>query len=499
MKISAKMTRIAAVAASVVATGAALNAVAAYDLSIATPVTSTYASELKVASTSASMSLGNLTVPLGAGMTGNTQYYLRVEFSNGKFASSAASGPTTTGTNPTTPTGSKGFASVAALVGGGSGDNYVVYSLASGASGNIAADPIVVYVPSVYTSDMVNPIVVTTKLYSAGEAAAAGTAASLKSYSGTWAKFATGINVAATALPAASATATVISGYKKWVSGATYGGIGTLLINPVSGVLNAAGTQVGLSDLLGSTAGSLVLTGDFTAGSATGVTLSPGNDCTGTLAQTAAFTASSATIGVQTIATITLPTSLASAPYGATSSSSPAFICFTPTGTTAIPKVTAITAKLTLVPATAASTTAVTDFTTVGAISRDGTTLQAPFFQAPSGWIPRIVLTNTGTSAASYTGVVTAGPSNVTGGTANAVATNASLTGTIPAGGQVIIENTSTSTVLPTFTQSQRGFVVFDIGGQNAYVNGIYQLVNATTGTITNTNMVRPNNTIGKD
>jgi len=495
MKISARMTRIAAVASSVVATGAALNAVAGYDLTASTPTTLTYASELKVTSTTASMNLGNLTVPLGAGMTGNTQYYLRVEFSNGKFASSAASGPTTTGTNPTTPTGSKGFASVAALVGGGSGDNYVVYSLASGASGNIAADPLVVYVPSLYTSDMVNPIVVTTKLYSGGEAAAAGTSAALKQYSGTWAKFATGINVAATALPSASATATVVSGYKKWSSGATYGGIGTLLINPVKDVLNASGAQVGLTDLLGSTAGSLVLTGDFTAGGTSGVTLSPGADCTSGNAQTAAFTASSATIGEKTIATITLPTSTASAPFGATTASAPAYICFTPTGTTAIPKVAAITGKLTLVSATAASTATNYDFTTVGAVSRDGTTLQAPFVQTPSGWLPRIVLTNTGTSAAVYTGTVTAGPSNVTGGTANAVATNASLTGTIPAGGQVIIEGTS----MPTFTQSQRGFVVFDIGGQNAYVNGVYQLVNATTGSITNVNMVRPNNTIGKD
>lgn len=494
MKISAKMTRIAAVSASVVATGAAFAVGAGFDLSQTTPTTLTYASELKAASTTASMSLGNLTVPLGAGMTSGTQYYLRIDLSNGKFAASAASGPTTVGTSPGTPGGTQPFAAVAPLVGGGTNDNYVVYALTAGASGQQSTDPVVVYVPNVYTSDMVNPIAVTTKIYTGGEAAAAGTSTPLKSYSGTWAKFATGINVAATALPAASATATVVSSYKKWSSGTSYGGIGTLLINPVSGVKNAAGTQIGLSDLLGTGAETLVLTGDFSAGSSTSVGLADSPNCGGNV-QTAAFTASSATVGVQTIATITLPTNLASAPFGATSASAPAYICFTPNGTTAIPKVTAITGQLTLVANANSTTTTGYTFATVGAISRDGTTLQAPFLQVPSGWLARIVLTNTGTTAATYTGTVTAGPSNVVGGTANAVATNGTITGSIPAGGQSIIEGTA----MPTFTQSQRGFVSFDIGGLNSVVNGVYQLVNATTGSVTNQNMVRPNNVIGQN
>jgi len=124
----------------------------------------------------------------------------------------------------------------------------------------------------------------------------------------------------------------------------------------------------------------------------------------------------------------------------------------------------------------------------IGSVTRDGTTLQAPFVQVPAGYLVRFVLTNTGSTAAAYTGSVTAGPSNVTGGTANAVATNGTLTGTVPAGGQVVIEGAS----LPSFTTSARGFAVFTIAGTNDTINGVYQITNPTTGAVSNLNMVRP-------
>jgi hypothetical protein len=511
MKMSSNPSRIAVVAASVVATGAAFSAVT-FDLTSTTVVPDTliYASELKVASTEASMSVGELKVPLGGGAASGDKLYLRVELSNGKFASSAASGPTTTGTVEAGFSSTNAFAGVAALSGGGISDNFVVYTLTAGASGQRAVDPVTVWIPPVYTSDMVNPIVVTTKLYSSGEAAGLGTSAPLKSYSGTWVKFSTGLAVKATAMAAASATATVVSSYKKWSSGVSYGGISALQIYPVDKVKGPTGAQVALSDLLGTSssamgAAKLQVTGNFAAVASSGLFLADNSACAvGSGKAVAAFTASSVATGTtaavepNTVATITLPVNSASAPYGATSSSSPAYLCYTVTETTAIPKVTAIVGKLTLVSSSKASTTTGWDFTNMGAITRDGTTLQAPIVQLPGGatggWQNRIVLTNTGTEAATYIGYAKAGTFQ-TGLAAGTVLTNETISGSIPAGGQAVIE--SINSQMPTFS-SNRGWMYFDIGGVNSVVNGVYQLV-SPAGSITNTNMLRPNNQIGKD
>lgn len=122
--------------------------------------------------------------------------------------------------------------------------------------------------------------------------------------------------------------------------------------------------------------------------------------------------------------------------------------------------------------------------TDAGLISRDGTQLQAPFVQLPPGWISRMVLTNTGTVARPYSIAVLSE-------TGNTISTNAAnLTGNIPAGGTTVVD---LNTVLTGFTGAARGTLNVSIAAPGNQVQGLYQIVNGQTGSISNHVMVRPN------
>lgn len=121
----------------------------------------------------------------------------------------------------------------------------------------------------------------------------------------------------------------------------------------------------------------------------------------------------------------------------------------------------------------------------LGSIVRDGITLQAPFVQLPPGWTSRIVLTNTSSVSRPYTlGVISE--------TGNTVTTDTSkLTGTIPARGTTVID---LNTVLTGFTGAPRGTVNAVIAAPSTSVQGMYQIVNGATGSISNETMTRPGN-----
>jgi hypothetical protein len=334
--------------------------------------------------------------------------------------------------------------------------------------------------------------------------------AAYDSAAATIAKFSTGLKVVYTANTAGDAKATVSSLYKLFSSagtaGTSKGVLGSVLVSTETAPKGRDGSAaVTLNDLLSNAAvGSLFVDGNMAAASS--VFLATSNTC-GTSVAVGAFTASSAATGSvaavepRQSATIALPASLASAPYGATSASA-GYLCYTAdTATTAsqIAKAT-VYGKITLV--ASGNATGITQQTTkqlMGTVTRDGTTLQAPFVQTTSGYVSRIVLTNSGDSDATYTGTVYPGM-NLDGTFTNTVkdagtttGAGASLTGTIKAKGQVIIEGNS----MPQFTNATRGWISFDIGGVNSAINGVYQFGNPTTGAFTNTNMVRPSNAYG--
>ncbi len=498
MKNSSKYVRHVALATSVVVTGAAF---AAFNMEATSGQTLTYASDLKYNVVGNGISVGSageatVQVALGndlQGQAGTNTRFLRLDLVNATFGSSVSLQTPSASTNGTAGwSGSGVFTASNVIASGGTGDAKVIYQVTAAASGNKAADVVSFKLPPLVVTSTAADVTITYKAYSSAEGALDGTGTPLYTKTATLANFKTGLSVTGTAATATAALATVSSSYKTFgtsaASVANTGILGTILIGTATGVKGRTGSDVTLPELLdGATAGKIVLTGDFSAAAASGVFLgnslcAPNNPVTNGV-----FTASSATVGVKTIVTLTLPTNLASAPYATAGT-----LCYTGDGTTAINKSSAVTGVVT-VAASTNSNAATSANVTLAAVSRDGTSLQVPFVQVPSGWIARIILTNTGTSAAAYTGTVVAGPSNVSGGTANAVATNGTLTGSIAAGSQVIIEGTA----MPTFSQSQRGYVTFDIGGVNSVINGVYQLVNATTGSVTNQNMVRPSNAYG--
>lgn len=114
----------------------------------------------------------------------------------------------------------------------------------------------------------------------------------------------------------------------------------------------------------------------------------------------------------------------------------------------------------------------------------NGTVLQSPWFSTASGYISRFVLTNTSSSPAPYSTVVRTE-------TGNTATLGSAATGTVPANGTLVI----TATDLVTFSGNTRGTAIFTIAGAKSNIHGVYNIVNATTGSISATNMVTNNGT----
>lgn len=167
-----------------------------------------------------------------------------------------------------------------------------------------------------------------------------------------------------------------------------------------------------------------------------------------------------------------------------------------PTGTVAplvynVPGSRAIVAgdyKATFVPVAASTAYTVTSKTVAvaGTIRRNGVELQAPLAQVPGGWISRLVLTNTGSTSPKYT-------IKVLGETGNTI-TSANTTGSVAPGTNVIELND----VLTAFSDPNkpRGTLVVSVEAKDApaagTIQGLYQIVNPTSGSISNHVMVRP-------
>jgi hypothetical protein len=120
----------------------------------------------------------------------------------------------------------------------------------------------------------------------------------------------------------------------------------------------------------------------------------------------------------------------------------------------------------------------------VGDIVRNGTELQAPLAQVPgAGWLSRMVLTNTGSVDRPYA-------ISVMGETGNTIGTD-NTTGVVPADGTIVVDLT---TVMSSFTagQQRRGTLNVTVAAPNDQIQGLYQIVNTTSGSLSNHVMVRP-------
>lgn len=121
----------------------------------------------------------------------------------------------------------------------------------------------------------------------------------------------------------------------------------------------------------------------------------------------------------------------------------------------------------------------------VGEIDRNGTRIQAPLVHvAPTGYVSRIALTNTGSVARPFTISII----NETGTTYNVNSGN--LTGTIPANGTRVVELNS---VITGFTAgAPRATIIVTADAPTNDIQGLYQIVNSGSGAISNHVMVRP-------
>ena len=118
----------------------------------------------------------------------------------------------------------------------------------------------------------------------------------------------------------------------------------------------------------------------------------------------------------------------------------------------------------------------------LGEITRNGTELQAPLAQIPGGWLSRLVLTNTGTQDRDY-------EIAVMGETGTVISTN-NLTGIVEAQSTLVVD---LDTVLTGFTGGlPRATLNVTVAAPNNTIQGLYQIVNPDSGSISNHVMVRP-------
>ena len=115
----------------------------------------------------------------------------------------------------------------------------------------------------------------------------------------------------------------------------------------------------------------------------------------------------------------------------------------------------------------------------------NGTILQMPLFNVTPGFQHRFALTNTSGTDGPFTVLVQSEAGNVV--TLGPVGLNPA-TNIIPANTTLVFNATD----IATFSGSPRGTVVFTVNGPTTSIQGQYQVVNATPGSVANTVLVRP-------
>lgn len=123
---------------------------------------------------------------------------------------------------------------------------------------------------------------------------------------------------------------------------------------------------------------------------------------------------------------------------------------------------------------------------TIGEIIRNGTELRAPLVQRPGGWTGRVVLFNVGNADRDYT-------INIVDEEGNP-AVDGTLTGTILKNSIKVLDINTIIAGFATNPPARAGLQVF-VGAPSNEIEGLFQLINTTTGSPTNYVMVRPTTT----
>lgn len=466
-----KLNAVAAIAASV----AAGSSFAAVNIDAGTAAPVTVAKEI-IATAAAPVTLTNLANALdivskvGYSLSNGEVRYVRVELANGVF---------------TTASVTSSNANAALGVVNGVGTSVIYFSLTAGVGGIDGTVDTLTIAGTRDISGTASNVTVSFSVYDQpSQAQSGGVTGRIVDKSGkAYINFQSGYSAAATA-GSAIADVEASPAFTTFTSAATTAKIGAvdykLAVAPQAptAIIKADGTAVTLADLMatGASGTKLVITGDFTAsansnGTYTGAALN--RVFLGT-------TADCATANLA-VAASTVTATTATFNVGATATTANTNVCYAPRATVAIPAST-YTGSLNAVSATPATySLAATNLGSVGEITRNGTELQAPLFQTTAGFVSRFFLTNTGSAAAPVT--VT-----VQGETGNTLTTG-TLSYTIPANGSLEIP---AATVLTAATGAPRATAVFSIARPTKQIQGVYQIVNQTSGAVSNMPLLRP-------
>ncbi len=418
---------------------------------------------------------------VGWGFSASTAVYVRYDLGNsGTFVSA----PTSLAAND--PTGAATTGATTTLSSGGtSGTSNAIYQITANSSGsNATANLILVLGNNTIKAGAQGALTLTQSVYDTAANAVAGGAtgrlttaktANLVNYTPAY-TFSITAGTAQTADVNAS-----VGAYKGFTGGASVGtvALGTVNLANGSAALSNNGLSATANTVLGSTS-ALTVTGDFTAaananGTYTGAALSKvflsNVACTGT---------SNVNANSLTATTATFPINNALSTANATAGNNT--LCITAEGNTAIPAAS-YTAQYVPVGNAGYTNVSSSSAAAIGSIARNGGQLTSPYFTLTSGWISRFILTNTSSTAATYTIAVTAEAGNT------ATTIPAGLSGSIPANGMVVI---NASDFVSAFSGNARGAATFTFQSGRANINGVYQVVNATSGSVSNQTMVSP-------
>jgi len=126
-----------------------------------------------------------------------------------------------------------------------------------------------------------------------------------------------------------------------------------------------------------------------------------------------------------------------------------------------------------------------------GDILRNGTELVAPLAQVPTGWISRIVLNNTGSVSRTYRIDLIPGTSGSASEASTTFTGSTSVTGLTIAAGQTRVLSVADLFPGASFTGPARGTIRLRAEAPRGQMNGLYQIVNPASGSISNHVMVQ--------
>lgn len=449
-------------------------------ISDATPASVLYAQEI-VASATSPVTLTNTTGAL------NLSAALGYSFSQGEVRYARVECPTTVRfAAGSTVVASDDPASTLGAI-NGLGSSVITFSITADTTGLTAADTITVTGDRSITA--ATNATCSFSLYdNPSEAQAGGASGRIVTRSGAYLRFGPSYEFVADPVFTATASVEATPAYSRFVpSGDTTATRGVparlsfRLTNPVPLQIN--GTPITLGTLMagGANGTRVSVTGDFSMaanadGSYTGAALNrvfiaAGASCAAISRSAETLSATTATFNVGVLG------------FNVRN------LCIDVNGT---PEIRATTFTSTLLPVAASAAYAVSSIGPVasGSFVRDGTELHAPLVQLPTGFTSRIALTNTGSVARTFTWRFLPA-SGGTASEANTTSTGAtSGSGTIPANGSAVI---GLGDVLGGFgTTPPRGTFVVTAAAPTGQIQGLYQIVNPGTGTISNHVMVRP-------